>query len=519
MNSIDRFAIGVAGAGAMGRGIAQLFAQSGHRVVLYDTVQRSVESALSSLQQTFGKLVERGKIDAATAQQATDRVTGADSLAGFVACDLVIEAIVERLDAKRTLFAELERIVRPDAILATNTSSLSVTAIANACERPGRVAGYHFFNPVPLMRVVEIVRGVRTEDAIVDALLALTLRTGHRPVVAQDTPGFLINHAGRGYGTESLRLVSEGVADVPTVDQILREQVVFDGAGFRLGPFELLDLTGLDVSQPVMESIYRQFYEEPRFRPSVIGAQRLAGGLFGRKVGQGFYRYVDGQPIVAAEPASDAAAGAAPSDGAFGAVWVQPGPRRDALAALVEALGARLDRSDAPAADSLVLVAPLGTDASTCAAEAQLPAERVIAIDTLFPFGHRGCKRRVLMRTAATRGDVAAAAARLFAADGARVSLLRDSTGFVAQRVVAMIVAIACEIAQQRIASPEDVDAAVRIGLGYPVGPLSMGDSLGPPVIVEILRNIERITGDPRYRPSLWLRRRALLGLSLKHED
>ena len=215
---------------------------------------------------------------------------------GFAHCDLVVEAIVERLDVKRSVFRALEEIVATDAVLASNTSSLSITAIAAACAHPGRVAGLHFFNPVPLMKVVEVVHGLRTDAVVLDRLVAATRTTGHTPVLCQDTPGFIVNHAGRGFGTEALKALGEGVADTATIDRILREQVNFSGQGFKLGPFELLDLTGLDVSQPVMESIYHQYYEEPRFRPSVIGAQRVAAGLFGRKTRAGFYQYGGEQP-------------------------------------------------------------------------------------------------------------------------------------------------------------------------------------------------------------------------------
>jgi 3-hydroxybutyryl-CoA dehydrogenase len=348
-----------------------------------------------------------------------------------------------------------------------------------------------------------------------DALVALTRRTGHAPVIAQDTPGFLINHAGRGYGTEALKLVGEGVADVPTVDRIMREQVVFGGGGFRLGPFELLDLTGLDVSQAVMESIYRQFFEEPRFRPSALAAPRVAGGLHGRKTGEGFYRYENGQQVAPPEAEPPASSGAAP----FARVWVAPGRAQAALRETVGALGAALDDGARPAADSLVLLAPLGMDATGACTDAGLPAERAVAIDTLFPFAARACKRRTLMATPATDPAVAAAAQRLFQADGARAGLVRDSAGFVAQRIVAMVVAVACEIAQQRIASPADIDLAVRLGLGYPVGPLSMGDALGAATVAEVLDGMHAATGDPRYRPSLWMRRRARLGLPLLHAD
>ena len=515
MNRIESFCVGVVGTGAMGRGIAQLFAQSGHPVRLFDAAPGAAQAARAEVADVLGRQVDKGKLAREACDATLERMTPVGALADLAGCDLVIEAIVENLEVKKRLFVELEGVVAADALIVTNTSSLSVTAIAAACRAPGRIAGYHFFNPVPLMKVVEVIRGARTDAATIDALMALTRRTGHAPVIAQDMPGFLINHAGRGYGTEALRLIGEGVADVPTVDRIMREQVVFGGGGFRLGPFELLDLTGLDVSHPVMESIYRQFFEEPRFRPSALAAQRVAGGLLGRKTGAGFYRYEGGQAVAVPEAQPAPPGGPTP----FAAVWVAPGPAQAALRELVGALGAVPDESAAPRADSLVLIAPLGIDATSACVEAGLPAERAIAIDTLFPFAARGCRRRVLMTTPATDPALAEAARRLFAADGARSSLVRDSAGFVAQRIVAMVVAIACEIAQQRIASPTDIDLAVRLGLGYPLGPLSMGDALGPSVVAAVLDGMHECTADPRYRPSPWLRRRARLGLSLLHAD
>jgi 3-hydroxybutyryl-CoA dehydrogenase len=500
--------IGVLGAGAMGRGIVQLYSQAGFEVVLHDAQAAAMEAAINYLQQTFDKLVEKGRMTDAARQQALARVTCADSMQGFADCDLVIEAIIERIEVKREVFCTLESVVSSEAILVSNTSSLSITAIAAACERPSLIAGYHFFNPVPLMKVVEVVRAPRTDDAVVERLVALTRAVGHTPVVCQDTPGFIVNHAGRGFGTESLKALGEGVADVPTIDRILREQVDFGGMGFKLGPFELMDLTGLDVSHLVMESIYHQYYEEPRFRPSVIGAQRVSAGLFGRKTREGFYRY-DGSPAPSESGAPVAPTGLR--------VWVAPGAQQQAVRELVAGLGASLDDADQPLSDSLIVVTPLGLDATSAAQG--LDAARVIALDTLFPFGLRACKRRVLMSTPATSSETRKAAHGLFAADGAKVSLLRDSSGFIAQRVIAMIVSVATEIAQQRIASPEDIDSAVRIGLGYPVGPLTMGDMIGPARILEVLNGMHRSSDDPRYRAGPWLRRRAQLGLSLLQED
>jgi len=269
---------GLVGTGAMGRGIAQMAAQAGSNVLLYDSKPGAADAARSALQTTWQTLAAKGRIDLTKADAYLGQVRAVDNLAALSCCDLVIEAVVEQMEVKRQLFAELERVVRPDAVLATNTSSLSITAIAASLQRPHQLAGYHFFNPVPLMRVVEVVAGLKTGMKVCAQLSAYAKQFGHTPVSAQDTPGFIVNHAGRGYGTEALRLVGERVTDFAATDRILRDQM-----GFRLGPFELMDLTALDVSHPVMESIYHQYFEEPRYRPSVITAQRLAGGLLGKK--------------------------------------------------------------------------------------------------------------------------------------------------------------------------------------------------------------------------------------------
>ena len=259
--------VGIVGAGAMGRGIAQLAAQAGSRVWLYDTSSHAAEQARTALDHQWQSLVAKGRLAPDAAQAYLARVSVAQDLQAFAPCTLVVEAAIERLDIKQHVFADLERIVSAETVLATNTSSLPITAIAARLKRPQRFAGYHFFNPAPLMKVVEVVRGLATEDSVCQSLADYARQMGHTPVQAQDTPGFIVNHAGRGYGTEALRIVSEDVADFQTIDLILREQ-----AGFKLGPFELMDLTGLDVSHPVMESIYRQYYDEPRFKPSVITA-------------------------------------------------------------------------------------------------------------------------------------------------------------------------------------------------------------------------------------------------------
>src|SRR5258706_9931522 len=245
------FTIGLVGTGAMGRGIAQIAVAAGFPVRLFDTRDGAVAEAADFIGKMLARAAEKGSITADAAKDATARLTPVTELGDMAPCDMIVEAIVENLEAKRALFKSLERLVAPNTILASNTSSLSVTAIAAGCKRPQRVAGWHFFNPVPLLKLVETVDGVLTDPKVLDVLDLVARRCGHTPVRAKDTPGFLVNHAGRAFGTEALRIVLEGIADPPAIDRILRMT-----AGFRMGPFELVDLTSLDVSFPVMQSIY-----------------------------------------------------------------------------------------------------------------------------------------------------------------------------------------------------------------------------------------------------------------------
>jgi 3-hydroxybutyryl-CoA dehydrogenase len=483
---------GVAGAGTMGRGIAQVLAQCGARTLLFDAEPGASRKAKDSIAQALGKLVEKGRLGAAAADQSLGRIEIVELLEGLAPCHVVVEAIVEQLDAKRKLFSSLEQTVKSDCILASNTSSLSVTAMAAACKRPGRVAGYHFFNPVPVMKVVEVVDGVLTESWATDALTALARRFGHTPVRCKDTPGFIVNHAGRAFVPEALRVLSEGVADFATIDRIL-----VDAAGFRLGPFGLMDLVGLDVAHAVMKSMYEQYFEEPKYRPSFLAEPRVAAGLLGRKTRRGWYEY--DKEGVAAKVAEPPALAARPS-----AVWAVP-----ELKELLIQLGAKPELKPTP--DAVCFVAPLGADATTSALELGLDPTRTVAVDPLFGFS----KRRTLMSTPVTKREIVQSAHGLLASDGVPVSVIKDSPGFVAQRVVAHIVNVGCDIAQMRIATPEDLDRAVSLGLGYPRGPLAMGDAVGPKRILAVLEAMHDFYQEPRYRPSPWLRRRAALGVSL----
>lgn len=492
--------LAVIGAGVMGRGIARVAAQAGVPVLLYDAREAAATQAQVQLAEVWSRVVANGRMSAESAASANGCVTVAESLGDLRESTLVIEAIVEDLEAKQALFGALEEIVDAQCVLATNTSSLSVTAIAAACEHPGRVIGLHFFNPVHAMPLVEVIDGARSTPDVGEAMLRFVHTLGHTPVRVRDTPGFLVNHAGRGYGTEALRILGESVASPGTIDAILREQ-----AGFRLGPFELFDLVGLDVSVPVMESVYRRFWDEPRFRPSPLLVQRRAAGLLGVKSGEGFYRYVDGRRApdpITRPPRRDP-----------GPIWIsrmEPWLSGAATELLV-GLGADVESAERPSDDAICIVTPVGSDVTTCCVNEGLDPTRTVALDMLFDTGIG----RTLMLSPVTDVEVRSRMESLLSTDDRAVHVIGDSVGLVAQRVVAMIINIGCDIAQQGIASPADIDLAVRLGLSYPKGPLAWGDALGPALVQRVLEQMFALTGDARYRVSPWLRRRAALGLSL----
>ncbi|MGB3900867.1 MAG: 3-hydroxyacyl-CoA dehydrogenase [Mesorhizobium sp.] len=490
---------GVVGAGVMGAGIAEVFASAGLTVLLMDGEPGKANAALEQIAARRRARAAAGKADPEAVESLLSRIKPIERLEELARADLIVEAIVERLEPKRELVRALEAIVGAQAIIATNTSSLSVTAIAAGSARPERIAGYHFFNPVPAMKVVEVISGAHTAAEVEDALVTLAGRFGHRAVRAADTPGFIVNHAGRAFGTEALAMLGEGVASIAEIDTVLRE-----AAGFRMGPFELLDLTGLDVSHPVMESIYGQFYHDPRYRPSVITAQRMMAGLLGRKTGKGFYAYEDKRRIEPEIPEH-------PATVFPDTVAIVADTATGEMRSLLEAAGQRVCVDPVEAGNGLVLVGLEGEDTTGAVARLGLPAATTVGFDACF-----GLDRHVtLVASPATSPQTRAAALALMAGAGRDATLVEDSCGAVCQRVVAMVVNIGCLIVEQKIASASDVDAAVRLGLGYPHGPLEWGDKLGPARILRILDTIHARTRDPRYRASLWLRRRAELGLAL----
>jgi 3-hydroxybutyryl-CoA dehydrogenase len=281
--------IGIIGGGAMGSGIAQVFAQAGHPVVLYDTNQDALDRSKQNLAKTFEKLVAKEKYTTEKAEEIQNNIEYAGFLDAFSTCDLIIEAIIENLEIKKTVFKNVEDIVSENCILASNTSSLSIASIASACAKPERVIGIHFFNPAPLMALVEIIPAVQTREGLAEEIKALIQSVGKLPVITKDTPGFIVNRVARPFYSEAIRLLEEGVADAETIDFAMTSV-----GGFRMGPFELMDFIGHDVNYRVTESVFESFFYDPRFKPSFSQKRLFEAGFYGRKSGRGFYNYAEG---------------------------------------------------------------------------------------------------------------------------------------------------------------------------------------------------------------------------------
>jgi 3-hydroxybutyryl-CoA dehydrogenase len=279
--------VGVIGSGAMGSGIAQVAAMAGHNVIIYDNNEQALEKARTSLSKTLQKLEEKGKI--ASCETIMSRFSFVATVTGFADCSLVIEAIVERLEVKKAVFAEVESVVSDSCVLASNTSSLSITSIAAACKKPARVLGLHFFNPAPLMALVEVIPAIQTEPSLITEATELMKKWGKMPVVAKDTPGFIVNRVARPFYGEAIRIYEEGIADIPTIDWAMTEL-----GGFKMGPFTLTDYIGHDVNYVVTETVFQSFFYDPRYKPSFSQKRLLEAGWLGRKTGRGFYNYADG---------------------------------------------------------------------------------------------------------------------------------------------------------------------------------------------------------------------------------
>jgi len=489
--------VAVIGAGTMGAGIAQVAAVAGHPVRLVDQQIEVAQHAIEGVRAQFAHLAAKGKMSDGQARAAGARLVPVASLADLASAGMVIEAIVEDLDAKRRLFGELEDIVDPACLFATNTSSISVTAIGSALRHPGRLAGMHFFNPAPRMALVEIVSGLATDPAVAETLLATASAWGKTAVLTRSTPGFIVNRVARPYYAEALRLLDEGAADPATLDAVMRM-----AGGFRMGPFELMDLIGHDVNFAVTQSVWKGFFHDPRFLPSLRQQELVAAGYLGRKSGRGFYDYTEN---------------AVPPEPTFAAKYARPAhvELHGGLPA-ARALAARLGlASSAPHADgriatvgSAALYLSDGRSATRRAAESGI-ADTVL-LDLALDYGQA---QAIAIASADQCSEEAVGAAiGLLQAAGFQVARLDDVPGLAVMRTVAMLANEAADAVNQGVCDAVGLDAAMRLGLNYPRGPLAWADEIGIGWVVAVLHHLGEHYGEDRYRVSPLLLRKHYSG-------
>ncbi len=527
--------IGVLGAGTMGAGIAQLACRSGARTLLHDPIPEALLGGVEKLRDGFEKDAARGRVSAEEAEAGIARLEAVANLEAFADCELVIEAAPERLELKHEMYARLSEIVSPDCVLASNTSSLLVTAIAAAASNPERVVGMHFFNPAPVMRLLEVVAGERSGERALAVADATGEAMGKVVIRASDGPGFLVNRCNRPFGLEALRMLQERMADVETIDRVCRLQ-----GGFPMGPFELMDLVGVDTGFEISKSFFEQSFGEPRWRPSLIAARYVAAGLHGRKSGRGYYDYgagagpgkhrrADPEEVESALPGNGEGvvviAGASalamelraaamdvgyevrtphePTGGVLPALVIDcdSRPARD-VGGYTAGSATRIDRRGTRAAAQGGARLVLCRRGSLSALD---PGGSAVGFHVLAPVG----EARLIELTRGEDSSPLAAqrAERFFGALGKQVAWVRDAPGLVLGRIVCQVINESAFALGEGVGSAEDIDRGMLLGLGHPRGPLAWADEIGLDEVLALLDALCDEYREDRYRPAPALRR------------
>ncbi|MEU9349921.1 3-hydroxyacyl-CoA dehydrogenase [Streptomyces griseoloalbus] len=493
--------VAVVGTGTMGQGIAQVALVAGHPVRLYDAAPGRARQAAGAIGARLDRLVEKERLTADERDAARARLLPVDELTGLAECALVVEAVLERLDVKQELFRALEDIVSEDCLLATNTSSLSVTAIGGALRVPGRFVGLHFFNPAPLLPLVEVVSGFATDVTYATRAYETARAWGKTPVACADTPGFIVNRIARPFYAEAFTVYESQGADPATIDAILRES-----GGFRMGAFELTDLIGQDVNESVTHSVWQSFFQDVRFTPSLVQRRLVESGRLGRKSGRGWYDYRDG----AERPEPHTAEPAEPP--AYVVAEGGLGPAAELLALIREA-GIQVREEDEDNGTRLVL--PSGGQLVLADGQTSVEFRDVVYFDLALDY--RTATRIALSHSQDTSPRTVAEAIGLFQALGKKVSVIGDVPGMIVARTVARIIDLAHDAVAKGVATEEDIDTAMRLGVNYPLGPLEWSRRLGGTWACSLLDNLYECELSGRYAPSLALYRHAYA--SNKRED
>ncbi|MEU3278337.1 3-hydroxyacyl-CoA dehydrogenase [Streptomyces antibioticus] len=483
--------VAVVGTGTMGQGIAQVALRAGHLVRLYDTAPGRAREAADAIGARIDRLVEKNRLTSADGDAARARLLPADDLTDLADCALVVEAVLEELGAKQELFRALEDIVGEDCLLATNTSSLSVTAVGGALRNPGRLVGLHFFNPAPLLPLVEVVSGYATDVSSATRAYETARAWGKTPVACADTPGFIVNRIARPFYAEAFAVYEAQGADPATIDAVLREC-----GGFRMGAFELTDLIGQDVNESVTHSVWRSFFHDVRFTPSLAQRRLVESGRLGRKSGQGWYDYREG-----AEPAEPHTAEPRQAP-AYVVAEGDLGPASELLALIREAgVQVREDEED----HGTRLVLPGGGQLTLADGQTSVEFRDVVYFDLAFDY--RKATRIALSASQDTSAQTLSEAIGLFQALGKDVSVIGDVPGMIVARTVARIVDLAHDAVAKGVATEEDIDTAMRLGVNYPLGPFEWSRRLGRTWACSLLDDLHERDPSGRYAPSLALYR------------
>ncbi|HBM3153374.1 TPA: 3-hydroxyacyl-CoA dehydrogenase [Klebsiella oxytoca] len=460
--------VAVIGSGTMGAGIAEVAAAAGHPVLIFDIDPEAVVRAIDGIGQRLASRVSRGKLAAGQAEALLTRLSPAEDLSALARTELVIEAASERLDVKKALFKQLAEICSPSTLLVSNTSSISITAIAAGVAHPERVAGLHFFNPAPVMKLVEVVSGLATSAEVVEQLCQRVCAWGKQPVRCRSTPGFIVNRVARPFYAEAWRALEEQVAAPEVIDAALR-----DGGGFPMGPLALTDLIGQDVNFAVTCSVFNAFWQDHRYLPSLLQQELVLAGRLGKKSGQGVY------------------------------CWPGEAQPELALAAVsVERAAKRIKSDVVTELDEVLLLETTGETALALSIQHGRP---VVVYD------HSAGETVVLASAETTSQAATDKAIFYFQQQGKKVLQIADYPGLLVWRTVAMLVNEALDALQKGVAGAEDIDTAMRLGVNYPRGPLAWGASLGWGRILRLLENLQQHYGEERYRPCSLLRQKALM--------
>jgi 3-hydroxybutyryl-CoA dehydrogenase len=483
--------VAVIGAGAMGSGIAHVAAKAGHPVFLFDTNEAALTKGIAGIKKDLEFLVSKGKMAAEDMTATLARITPVSELAALKNTKLVIEAIVENLDIKRKVFGDLEELLAEDAILTSNTSSISITAIAAKLKRPERLLGVHFFNPAPRMALVEIVSGVASDAHLAEVLFDSAKAWGKVPVHAKSTPGFIVNRVARPYYAEGLRVLEEQIADIATIDTLMRE-----GCGFPLGPFELMDLIGHDVNFAVTNSVFNAYFGDKRFTPSITQQELVSAGRLGRKSGQGFYDYRENaiKPLAKIAP---------PSTKPKVIKLSEDTPVCHDLRARIEKAGVEVVSINSSVNAPTLLI----TDGRTATIRAKDESITSLAVFDLVKDMKTSERVGISFADSTPDTDKQSVIGALQAA-GLQVSVLDDVAGLIGMRTVCMLANEASDVVTQGIASAKDIDSAMKYGTNYPMGPMTWAQEIGIKHVARVLNNLKNHYGEERYRLSPYILRK-----------